>query len=79
MFRYDPAAVGFAQLSDYSLSLNGADGDVPSATIGSVVAVVSATGAAGSSRTSSDASSWHLPQTSMITMGMSVVAACLLI
>ncbi|KAJ7144287.1 hypothetical protein C8R44DRAFT_973870 [Mycena epipterygia] len=37
VFRYNPASVGFASLSDYSLSLNGnIDLGAPSATIGSV-------------------------------------------
>ncbi|KAK1222141.1 hypothetical protein PQX77_015069 [Marasmius sp. AFHP31] len=43
VFRYDPPSVGFAELSAYSLSLNGADNPVPTPTIGSAAATVSAT------------------------------------
>ncbi|EKM61392.1 uncharacterized protein PHACADRAFT_247956 [Phanerochaete carnosa HHB-10118-sp] len=39
VFRSNPAAVGFAQLSSESLAMNGADDPVPSATIGSVASV----------------------------------------
>ncbi|KAJ7504433.1 aspartic peptidase A1 [Mycena galericulata] len=43
VFRYNPPSVGFAALSDYSLSLNGdVDAAVPSATIGSVLAAATA-------------------------------------
>ncbi|KAJ7128318.1 hypothetical protein C8R44DRAFT_850853 [Mycena epipterygia] len=43
VFRYNPASVGFASLSDYSLSLNGnIDLGAPSATIGSVSAAATA-------------------------------------
>ncbi|KAJ7588116.1 aspartic peptidase A1 [Mycena floridula] len=54
VFRYNPAAVGFAQLSDYALSLNGDNNaKVPTATIGSVAAAVAAT--AGTRESSSAA------------------------
>lgn len=43
VFRYNPPSVGFAELSDTALALNGADGPVPSATIGSAAATLSAT------------------------------------
>ncbi|KAJ8095091.1 hypothetical protein PM082_010310 [Marasmius tenuissimus] len=43
VFRYDPPSVGFAELSAYSLSLNGANNPVPTPTIGSAAATVSAT------------------------------------
>lgn len=46
MFRYEPASVGFANLSSTALALNGANAPVPSATIGSTAASVSATGTA---------------------------------
>jgi hypothetical protein len=46
VFRYNPASVGFAELSQTATSMNGADGEVPSPTVGSVVASVSATGSA---------------------------------
>ncbi|KAJ7224259.1 acid protease [Mycena pura] len=49
VFRYNPASIGFAALSEYSLSMNGnVDLAVPSATIGSV----SAKATAGTSSTS---------------------------
>ncbi|TRM65376.1 aspartic peptidase domain-containing protein [Schizophyllum amplum] len=52
VFRYDPASVGFAQLSDTALGYNGDDDTpVPSATIGSVAAQVSATSLGGQSDT----------------------------
>ncbi|KAK7466332.1 hypothetical protein VKT23_005058 [Stygiomarasmius scandens] len=43
VFRYDPASVGFAELSATALAMNGADSNVPTATIGSVAAGVTAT------------------------------------
>lgn len=56
VFRYSPAAVGFAELSTLALSMNGAqDAAVPSATIGSSAAMVMATGSpsrGGSNRNS---------------------------
>jgi cathepsin D len=42
VFRYSPASVGFAALSEAAIAQNGADGAVPTATIGSVTAAVSA-------------------------------------
>jgi len=44
VFRFNPPSVGFAALSDVAIAHNGVDGPVPSATIGSVAAAVSATG-----------------------------------
>lgn len=69
VFRYNPASVGFAQLSDYATSLNGANGAVPSATIGSVAAAVSAT-SAGGSRMSDNAAPhrWSSPWVVMTTL-----------
>lgn len=56
VFQYNPPAVGFAQLSDYALSLNDNNKlPVPSATIGSVIAQVSNSGTRGT-RESSGAS-----------------------
>ncbi|KAG6374669.1 aspartic peptidase domain-containing protein [Boletus reticuloceps] len=46
VFRYSPASVGFAALSDVSLAENGVNGAVPSPTIGSVAAAVSNTSGA---------------------------------
>ncbi|PFH51024.1 hypothetical protein AMATHDRAFT_192110, partial [Amanita thiersii Skay4041] len=44
VFRYDPPSVGFAQLSGAAIAQNGANGALPSATIGSAAATVSASG-----------------------------------
>jgi len=44
VFRYQPPAVGFAQLSDLATSMNGVNGRAPTPTIGSAAATVSATG-----------------------------------
>ncbi|OAX43184.1 aspartic peptidase A1 [Rhizopogon vinicolor AM-OR11-026] len=46
VFRYDPASVGFANLSSVAIAENGAGGTVPSATIGAVSATVVSTSAA---------------------------------
>lgn len=64
VFRYSTAAVGFAELSSYALSMNGdTSATVPTATIGSVAAAVSATSKSGvqsnyASRTSLGAGTW---------------------
>ena len=44
MFRYNPASVGFADLSGTALAMNEPGGEVPTATIGSVVAVATGSG-----------------------------------
>jgi len=44
VFRYSPASVGFATLSEKALAQNGAGGAIPTATIGAVTAAVSASG-----------------------------------
>lgn len=55
VFRYSPASVGFANLSDYAMNLDGdLDATVPTPTLGSVAAAITAT--SGSGRSSSDAS-----------------------
>ncbi|OJA20655.1 hypothetical protein AZE42_13605 [Rhizopogon vesiculosus] len=46
VFRYNPASVGFANLSSVAIAENGAGGTVPSATIGAVSATVVSTSAA---------------------------------
>ncbi|KAI6108840.1 aspartic peptidase domain-containing protein, partial [Pisolithus croceorrhizus] len=48
VFRYNPAAVGFAQLSETALAMNGVNGNPPSATIGSVAATATAGTSSGS-------------------------------
>jgi cathepsin D len=47
VFRYNPASVGFAELSSTSLKMNGGDDALPSATIGSVSTGVTASGRGG--------------------------------
>ncbi|KAJ3861067.1 aspartic peptidase domain-containing protein [Lentinula novae-zelandiae] len=47
VFRYNPASVGFATLSAEALAMNGVNAAVPSATIGSAAATISATATAG--------------------------------
>lgn len=44
VFRYNPPSVGFATLSETALALNKPGGNVPTATIGSVVAVATGSG-----------------------------------
>ncbi|KAF8624021.1 hypothetical protein AX17_007227 [Amanita inopinata Kibby_2008] len=43
VFRYDPPAVGFAELSSAAIAVNGVSAPLPTATIGSAAATVSAT------------------------------------
>ncbi|EIW79050.1 acid protease [Coniophora puteana RWD-64-598 SS2] len=43
VFRYNPASVGFAQLSSTAVAMNGAGGAAPSPTIGQVSSTVTAT------------------------------------
>ena len=40
MFRYNPASVGFAALSEVAIAENGVNGAAPTPTIGSVAAAV---------------------------------------
>ncbi|KAI0630626.1 acid protease [Trametes polyzona] len=54
VFRASPASVGFAQLSDTALAMNGKTGAVPSPTVGAVAATVSGSSAnSGTDRSSS--------------------------
>ena len=46
VFRYNPASVGFAALSEVAIAQNGVNGAVPTATIGSVAAAVTNTNGA---------------------------------
>ncbi|KAJ3995626.1 acid protease [Lentinula boryana] len=57
VFRYNPASVGFAELSSEALAMNGVNAAVPSATIGSAAATVSAT--AGARDANNGAASFH--------------------
>jgi len=49
VFRYDPPSVGFADLSETALAMNVPGGGVPTATIGSVVAVATGSGTGSNS------------------------------
>jgi hypothetical protein len=53
VFRYNPASVGFAQLSSEAIGMNGVNAAVPTPTVGSAAATVSATGTVTGSRESS--------------------------
>ncbi|KAL4078971.1 aspartic peptidase domain-containing protein, partial [Scleroderma yunnanense] len=72
VFRYNPAAVGFAQLSETALAMNGVSGNPPSATIGSVSA--SATAGVSSSAASGR---WHVPRR-VVSAIAAVIGAALL-
>ena len=54
VFRYNPASVGFANLSDVANAMDDVDGTVPTPTFGSVAEQVTAT-STGNSRTASGA------------------------
>ncbi|TFK25570.1 aspartic peptidase A1 [Coprinopsis marcescibilis] len=61
VFRYSPASVGFAQLSSLAIGLNGNKSiPVPTPTVGSSPASVSATGTIGVSGTKASTSHTHL-------------------
>jgi len=53
VFRFSPPSVGFAQLSSEALGMNGVNGPLPSPTVGSAAATVSATGTVTGSRETS--------------------------
>jgi hypothetical protein len=76
VFRYNPPSVGFAQLSDAALALNGAEGMVPSPTIGSVVVIVSAT-TVSKLRTYNGATGFSTPDQGLV--GMAVAGMIMLI
>ncbi|RDB15878.1 Cathepsin D [Hypsizygus marmoreus] len=65
VFRYDPPSVGFAQLSNVALAMNGVNAPVPSATVGSVATTVTATGRSGNSGVS-----MHMPGSSVVSMAV---------
>lgn len=46
VFRYNPASIGFAALSETAIAQNGVSGAVPSATIGTAAASITNTSAA---------------------------------
>ncbi|KAI0351375.1 acid protease [Trametes cingulata] len=55
VFRAQPASVGFAQLSDAALAMNGKGGSPPSPTVGAVAATVSGSSAGSGTDRSSNA------------------------
>lgn len=75
VFRYNPPAVGFAELSETALAMNGVTGNAPSATIGSVAATATA-GTSGSSPNS--ASRWSIHVGTIIAALASLVGGVLL-
>ncbi|KAG2142916.1 aspartic peptidase domain-containing protein [Suillus bovinus] len=70
VFRYNPASIGFANLSSVALAENGAGGTVPSATIGTVSAAVTNT---------SDAPRRHALSASLSTLLFLVFSAVFLL
>ena len=71
VFRYNPASVGFAQLSETALAMNKAGGSVPTATIGSVVAV--ATNGSNSSNSAPAQAVSMISRSSLFVVGLSVL------
>ncbi|KAI0369096.1 acid protease [Pilatotrama ljubarskyi] len=73
VFRAQPASVGFAQLSDTALAMNGQSGSAPSPTVGAVAATVSGTNAgSGTDRSSNSNGASSIVMGS--TLGMWAVA-----
>lgn len=73
VFRYEPAAVGFANLSSTATAMNGdLDAEVPTPTLGSVAAAITATGS-GNTRSSSDA----MPNVQASLLGFGTLLAAL--
>lgn len=69
VFRYSPASVGFAQLSDFALANSGSTTEsVPSATIGSAATSVSATGRSPTRSTSDTISDIKVSRTSIVSI-----------
>jgi len=71
VFRYNPPSVGFAQLSATALAMNKAGGDVPTATIGSVVAV--ATGGGTKSNSAPGQALSLVSRSGILAAGLSIV------
>jgi cathepsin D len=73
VFRYNPPSVGFASLSDYAKGLSGdLDAEVPTPTLGSVAAAITATGRSTRSSSSGAVRSRSTPQG--LFAGLSVLA-----
>ena len=73
VFRYNPPAVGFAQLSSAALAMNGVNGNPPSATIGSV----SASATAGGGGINGAGGRWYIPRR-VVSAVAAVIGAVLL-
>ena len=73
VYRYQPASVGFAALSQSALSMNGVNGPPPTATIGSVTASVTASGNSTSGARWSLGAAFGL-QSFVVTCGVAVGA-----
>jgi cathepsin D len=71
VFRYNPASVGFADLSETALAMNAPGGEVPTATIGSVVAV--ATGGGTKSNSAPARAVSLISQTGILAAGLSLL------
>ena len=78
MFRYNPPSVGFADLSATALAMNAPGGVVPSATIGSVIAVATGKGSgsgSGSSPNSAPAQAASLiSRSGILTVGLALLS-----
>ena len=72
VFRYDPASVGFAQLSSTALAMNGAGGAAPTPTIGQVSSTVTASSAAAGKF-------GNMPIAGLVTVGLGTLAGALLL
>jgi len=71
VFRYDPPSVGFADLSETALAMNQPGGEVPTATIGSVVAVATGGGTRANSAPSQAVS--LISRSGIVAAGLSLL------
>lgn len=71
VFRYNPPSVGFADLSEAALAMNEPGGDVPTATIGSVVAVATGSGNRSNSAPAQILSA--IPRSGILAVGLSLL------
>ena len=78
VFRHDPPSVGFATLSAAAIALNGAGGEPPSPTIGSVAAAVGSTSSVQSGLKPSGSSGASAPRVCAALIGAGVAAGIVL-
>jgi cathepsin D len=71
VFRYNPPSVGFAELSATALAMNAPGGNVPTATIGSVVAT--ATGGGRNSSSAPARASSLISRSGILAVGLSLL------